>query len=148
MLLLEMGLRGWTIEILGTDLSAQILDRTRAGCYSQLEVNRGLPAKYLIKYFTRQPAAWQLKDEVRSMVKFTQLDLRAIGNTLGPFDLVMCRNVMIYFDIATKKQILQRIKGALFHQGYLVLGCAETTLNLDDSFERRSVGRTTFHLAP
>jgi chemotaxis protein methyltransferase CheR len=148
MLLLEMGLGDWHIEILASDLSAQILDRASAGRYSQLEVNRGLPAKYLIKYFKHQAAEWQLKDEVRRMVKFTQMDLRKVTNALPPFDLVMCRNVMIYFDIATKKRILQGLKDALFHRGYLVLGCAETTLNLDDTFGRRNVGRTTFYVAP
>lgn len=148
MLLLEMGVTGWNIQILGTDLSEQMLERARAGRYSQLEVNRGLPVKHLLKYFTRQGLDWQIKDELRRMVRFEKLDLRHKVQTLGPFDLVMCRNVLIYFDLETKRRILSAIRGTLYHRGYLVLGSAETTLNLDSSFERKSVGRTTFYLAP
>jgi chemotaxis protein methyltransferase CheR len=148
MLLLEMGLQDWHVQILATDLSEQVLARARAGVYSQLEVNRGLPARYLIKYFTRQGLSWQLKEEVRRMVRFVQADLRNVPNPLGPFDLVMCRNVLIYLDLDTRKKILRRIRGVLPHGGYLVLGSAETTLHIDDSFERRSLGRTTVYAAP
>jgi chemotaxis protein methyltransferase CheR len=147
-LLLELGLQDWHVQILATDLNEQVLARARAGLYSQLEVNRGLPARYLVKYFTRQGHQWQLKDEVRRMVRFMQADLRNVPNPLGPFDLVMCRNVLIYLDLDTRKKILRRIRGVLPSGGYLVLGSAETTLHIDDSFERRNLGRTTVYAAP
>ncbi|MDX1984825.1 MAG: protein-glutamate O-methyltransferase CheR [Bryobacteraceae bacterium] len=136
MMLLEMGLKDWNISITGTDLSEQILARAREGKFSQLEVNRGLPAPLLVKYFTRHGLDWQLKDEVRRMVNFRTFDLRKSMRTLGPFDIVLCRNVLIYFDQDTKKQILEEIRGTLQSGGYLLLGGAETTLCLADRFER------------
>jgi chemotaxis protein methyltransferase CheR len=136
MLLLEMGLKDWNISILGTDLSEQILGRAREGRFSQLEVNRGLPVTHLVKYFTRQGLDWQLKEEVRRMVSFRTFDLRKSMRTLGPFDIVFCRNVLIYFDQNTKRQILDEIRGTLQSGGYLLLGGAETTLCLAEKFER------------
>jgi len=148
MMLLEMGLEGWNIQILGTDLSEQILARAREGRYMQIEVNRGLPAKYLFAYFDRLGLDWQLKDRVRSMVRFEQFDLRKSMRTKGPFDVILCRNVLIYFDVETKKQILRELRGALFPGGHLVLGGAESTLNLDNEFLRVPAGRTVFYQAP
>jgi chemotaxis protein methyltransferase CheR len=148
MMLLEMGLGDWKIQILGTDLSTQILDRARAGKYMQIEVNRGLPAAYLVKYFTRIGLDWQLKDEVRRMVRFEAIDLRKSLRTLGPFDIVFCRNVLIYFDIESKKKILAELYGTLFRGGYLLLGGSETTLNLYDQFDRRIFGPAVFYQVP
>ena len=146
-LLLEMGLVGWNIRIFGTDLNAQILEHARAGRYIQIEVNRGLPAKYLVKYFERTGLDWQVKDDVRRMVEFRTFDLRQSMRGFGPFDLVLCRNVLIYFDVKTKKQILGQIRGVLNTQGLLLLGSAETTLNLDDRFARRVFGQSVFYEA-
>jgi len=148
MLLLDMGLEGWNLQILGTDLSEQILTRAQDGRYMQIEVNRGLPASYLLKYFDRQALNWQIKDHLRRMVRFEQFDLRNSMRTKGPFDVIFCRNVLIYFDVETKKKILRELRGALFPGGYLVLGGAESTLNLDDEFRRVPVGRTVFYQAP
>jgi chemotaxis protein methyltransferase CheR len=148
MLLLEMGLESWNIQILGTDLSEQILARAREGRYMQIEVNRGLPATSLVKYFDRRGLDWQLKDRVRRMVSFEQFDLRKSMRTKGPFDVIFCRNVLIYFDAETKKQILRELRGALFPGGHLILGGAESTLNLDNEFKRVPVGRTVFYQAP
>lgn len=148
MMLLEMGLRDWRIEILGTDLSDTILDRARAGRFMQIEVNRGLPVSYLVKYFTRHSLEWELKEEVRKMVTFKRLDLRDNLRTLGPFDIVFCRNVLIYFDTDTKRQILQKIKDTIHHGGYLLLGGAETTLSLLDSLERVTVGQAVLYKVP
>jgi len=148
MMLLEMGLGDWNIQILGTDLSTQVLERARAGKYMQIEVNRGLPAAYLVKYFTRAGLDWQLKDHVRRMVRFETIDLRASLRTRGPFDIVFCRNVLIYFDIESKKKILSELRGTLFRGGYLLLGGSETTLNLDDQFDRRIFGQAVFYQAP
>jgi chemotaxis protein methyltransferase CheR len=148
MLLLELGLTGADFEILATDLAESILDRARAGRYMQIEVNRGLPAHYLVKYFERHGLEWQLKDEVRRMVRFEQFDLRESMRTKGPFDVIFCRNVLIYFDVETKKKILSEIRGALFPGGYLLLGGSETTLNLDERFSRVTYGRTVLYQAP
>jgi chemotaxis protein methyltransferase CheR len=148
MMLLNLGLAGWQIRILATDLNDQILARARAGRYLQIEVNRGLPAKYLVKYFQRSGLDWQIKDEVRKMVEFAPLDLRQSLRTMGPFDLVLCRNVLIYFDIETKKKILGEIRQTLFGKGLLLLGSAETTLNLDDAFTRKVIDQATFYEAP
>jgi chemotaxis protein methyltransferase CheR len=130
------------VEILGTDLSEQILDRAREAKYVQFEVNRGLPAPYLVKYFKREGLDWQLKDEIRSMVKFRRFDLRQQMAALGKFDIVFCRNVLIYFDVATKIKILNQILTVLNPGGYLFLGGAETTMNLQGSLERVPIGTT------
>jgi chemotaxis protein methyltransferase CheR len=143
--LLEMGLRGWDIQILGTDLSQQMVERARLAQYSQLEVNRGMPTPLLVKYFVRDGLHWRLKDEPRRLVRFQQLDLRQKLSSFGPFDIVFCRNVLIYFDVPTKQRILKEIRQTIFGGGYLVLGSAETTLNLDDSFKRKAVVRASFY---
>ena len=147
-MLLEMGLGDWNIQILATDLSTQVLERARTGKFLQIEVNRGLPVSHLVKYFTRAGLDWQLKDEVRRMVRFAPLDLRQSMRTLGPFDIVFCRNVLIYFDIESKKKILAEIRETLFRGGYLLLGGSETTLNLDERFVRKLVGPAVFYQAP
>jgi chemotaxis protein methyltransferase CheR len=145
MMLLEMGLRDWRIEITGTDLSDQILERARNANYLQIEVNRGLPASYLVKYFTRQGMEWRLKDEVRRLVSFRRFDLRQGMRGLGPFDVVFCRNVLIYFDQDTRRRILEQIGGTLNRGGYLLLGGTETTLGLVDKFERTVIGQAVLH---
>lgn len=147
-MLLEMGLGDWNIQILATDLSTQVLERASAGRYLQIEVNRGLPVAYLLKYFTRVGLDWQLKDEVRRMVRFAPVDLRQSLRALGPFDIVFCRNVLIYFDIESKRKILAELRETLLRGGYLLLGGSETTLNLDDRFERKMVGQAVFYQAP
>lgn len=144
-LLHEAGVAGWDIQVLGTDISSRMVERAQLGLYSQLEVNRGLPAHYLVKYFVRRSLAWQVNDRVKSLVNFQQLDLRRGLRSVGPFDLVLCRNVLIYFDLTTKQKTLSEIGGTLFRGGYLVLGSAETTLNMDQTFERRTIGQATFH---
>ena len=148
LMLIEMGLGDWNIQILGTDLSTQAVERAQAGKYMQIEVNRGLPAAYLVKYFTRVGLDWQLKDDVRRMVRFEARDLRESLRTLGPFDIVFCRNVLIYFDIECKKKIMAELRGTLFRGGYLILGASETTLNLDNAFVRKAIGQTALYQAP
>lgn len=148
MLLLECGFRDWSLHIVGTDIAESVLERARRGRYSQLEVNRGLPAPYLIKYFTRHGLEWQIKDEIRKMVKFERLDLRRGTAGPGAFDIVFCRNVLIYFDQPTKRQILSNIQSALAPGGYLSLGAAETIINLNDSLEKRVFGAATLYRNP
>jgi len=145
MMLLEMGLSTWQIDILGTDLSRQILEKARAGRFAQIEINRGLPAVYLAKYFKRQGLEWEVSDQVRRMVRFEPLDLRQIPASLHSFDLVLCRNVMIYFDMDTKRKIVQALRGTMAAGGVLLLGSAETLLNLDNSLERKVAGTAVYY---
>jgi chemotaxis protein methyltransferase CheR len=147
MLLLEMGLEGWNIEILGTDLSTQVLRQAQSGRYSQLEVNRGLPVTLLLKYFRRAGLEWELKDEVRRMVTFRAFDLRSGMRALGPFDVVFCRNVLIYFDMATKRRILDEIHGSLFRGGHLFVGTTETGLPPGSRYQRQTIGNTVVYVA-
>jgi chemotaxis protein methyltransferase CheR len=148
MVLLEAGFRDWNIEILGTDLSSRILERAAAGRYLQIEVNRGLPASLLVKYFMRAGLDWQLKDEVRRMVRFAPFDLRQPMRSMGLFDLVLCRNVLIYFDMEARKSILSGIASVLNPGGYLLLGASETTFNLDDRFLRKTMKNTVVYQMP
>jgi chemotaxis protein methyltransferase CheR len=147
MMLLEMGLSGWDLRVLGTDLNHQVLERARTGRYLQIEVNRGLPARYLVKYFRREGLDWQLSDRVRSMVNFAPFDLRDNMAALGTFDIVLCRNVLIYFDIETKKKIIGGIRKVLYPNGLLLLGCAESMFNVSDDFEKVVHGTATFYQA-
>jgi chemotaxis protein methyltransferase CheR len=147
MLLSEMGLAGWKIKILGTDLNNRVLERARKGSYIQLEANRGLAAKYLAKYFERVGLEWKVKEELRRMVEFRAFDLRQSMKGMGPFDLVLCRNVLIYFDTKTKKQILTGVRSVLDTAATLILGSAETALGLEDKFVRRALGPTVFYEA-
>jgi chemotaxis protein methyltransferase CheR len=135
----------WKVTILGTDIAESVLERARRARYFQLEVNRGLPVHYLVKYFQRQHLEWELKPEIRSMVEFKAHNLKNDLRSMGPFDLVMCRNVMIYFDTPLKKKILAGIRTVLAPDGYLMLGGAETVFNLDDQYERRGVGQATVY---
>jgi chemotaxis protein methyltransferase CheR len=131
---------GWSARILATDVSGPMLERTRVGLYSQLEVNRGLPVAQLMQHFSRHGTQWLVAKRLRDMVETRQLNLVAPWPQLPQMDVVLLRNVMIYFDTATKQQILARVRSVLRPGGYLLLGGAETTLNLDDSYERFSVG--------
>jgi chemotaxis protein methyltransferase CheR len=136
MCLKEMGkeLRGWRIEIVATDLSTEVLARAKSGIYSQFEVQRGLSVMMLIKYFSQVGEAWQIAPEIRGMVKFAPLNLLNDFSHLGKFDLVFCRNVLIYFDQATKIDVLERIADVTERDGYLVLGGAETVMGLTKRF--------------
>ena len=141
------GLLSWRLRIIASDLSEEILARARQGRYSQLEVNRGLPASYLVKYFTKQGSEWQLKDEVRRMVEFQGINLTAPWPPLPIMDIIFMRNVLIYFEVDNKKLILSRVRRLLRDDGTLFLGGAETTLNLDDAFARSELERSgCYHL--
>jgi chemotaxis protein methyltransferase CheR len=146
-LLLENGFQDWNIQILGTDFSEKVVERARRGIYQQIEVNRGLPAALLIKYFCRTGLDWQLGEPVRKMVRFETIDLRQSMRTLGPFDLVFCRNVLIYFDNETKRSILKEIHSTLFRNGWLLLGGSETAFSLEERFDRQAVGTVSVYVA-
>lgn len=130
----------WRVRMLATDISPTMLARTRAGVYSQFEVNRGLPASHLVRHFRRQGLEWQVDDSLRRMIETRHVNLDAPLPSMPRMDIIFLRNVLIYFDIATKRQILARVRKVMRPDGYLVLGGAETTLNLDDSFERVQIG--------
>ncbi len=126
----------WPISFLATDISEEMLRKCREGSYSQLEVNRGVPTSFLLKFFEKKGMSWRIKEELQSMIDFQRLNLIGPWPPIGPVDVVWLRNVLIYFDVDKKKEILQKIKALLRPDGYLFLGGAETTMNLDDCFER------------
>jgi len=133
-------------RILATDLSPTVIRRARAGLYQQIEVNRGLPAKLLVKYFRQSDGAWQLDAQIRRRVEFSELNLaRPWPASLPICHLVFIRNVMIYFDVETRRQILRQVRSVLAPGGYLILGGAETTVMIDPAFTPVPVGRATFY---
>jgi chemotaxis protein methyltransferase CheR len=127
---------GWNVSILGTDLSREVLEKAREGRYAQIEVNRGLPAPMLVKYFDRAGPAWRVKPELRALVEFKQLNLMGQWPVMPSMDIVFLRNVLIYFDADTKRDILTRVQRVIAPDGYLFLGAAETTLQFEGMFER------------
>lgn len=126
---------GWRTRILGTDLSNEVLDKAKAGLYSQFEVQRGLPIQMLLKYFDQKGDMWQINAGMRAMVEWKKLNLLDSFSHLGEFDIIFCRNVLIYFDQQTKTEILSRVAKSLPDDGYLVLGAAETVVGLTDAFK-------------
>lgn len=126
----------WAVRFLATDLASEVLRRAREGRYSQLEVNRGLPAPLLIKHFTKDGLDWKVKDELKRMVEYKEQNLLEPFQITGQLDIILIRNVLIYFDIETKKAILAKCRKLLRPDGFLFLGGAETTLNIDDAFVR------------
>lgn len=134
---------GWNYEILGTDISAEMLTRAEAGQYTQLEVNRGLPAAALVRHFERVGTHWRVSQQLRRNVSFRRLNLAVPLPPLPAFDVIFLRNVLIYFDVETKRSVLQRVSQALKPDGWLFLGSAETTIGIDDRFERVVTGRTS-----
>jgi chemotaxis protein methyltransferase CheR len=128
-------LAGWRVEILATDLSLDVLEKAKAGIYSQFEVQRGLPIQMLVKYFTQVGEMWQLAPEIRAMVQYRPFNLLHDYAPLGHFDIVFCRNVLIYFEQKTKIEVLERIARIVEPDGYLVMGAAETVIGLTNSFK-------------
>jgi chemotaxis protein methyltransferase CheR len=147
MSLKEMGaqLSGWRVEIIATDLSQEVLEKSRAGLYSQFEVQRGLPIQMLVKYFKQVGELWQINADIRAMVQHRQLNLLHDFSQLGVFDVIFCRNVLIYFDQETKAQAFSRLAKAMEPDGFFMLGAAETVVGLTTVFkpvaERRGVYR-------
>ena len=132
---MEPQIAGWRIELFATDLSGEVLEKAKAGLYTQFEVQRGLPIQLLVKHFAQIGELWQIAPDIRAMVKYRQFNLLADFSQLGMFDLVFCRNVLIYFDQATKTDVLHRLARVVAHDGYLVLGAAETVVGLTDRFK-------------
>ena len=136
--------QNWTVKILGTDISPKMVDRASSGCFSQLEVNRGLPARMLMKYFDRAGAEWQINADVRRLVDFRRGNLiEANSWTQLPFvDGVLIRNVLIYFDKETRVEILDRVHDRLRNDGFLMLGSSETAVGIDVKYQRQQIGKT------
>jgi chemotaxis protein methyltransferase CheR len=135
----------WNLTFIATDLSREVLAKARAGRFTQLEVNRGLPAKLLVKYFTRQGHDWEFSADLRKRVDFRELNLVKDWPPFPPVDIVFLRNVLIYFDVETKKAILGKIRRLMRPGGTLLLGGAESTLNIDDAYERTVIVKTPCH---
>ena len=137
MCLKELGstLAGWRVEIVATDLSHGVLEKSRAGLFSQFEVQRGLPIQLLVKHFTQIGELWQLNADIRAMVQFKQLNLLQDFSHLGGFDVIFCRNVLIYFDQDTKTNVFGRLARSIESDGFLMLGAAETVVGLTDAFK-------------
>nr|WP_249128357.1 protein-glutamate O-methyltransferase CheR [Bradyrhizobium lablabi] len=142
---MSASLAGWRTEIIATDLSQEVLEKSKAGIYSQFEVQRGLPIQMLVKYFKQTGEFWQINPELRGMVQHRQLNLLHDFSQLGTFDVIFCRNVLIYFDQDTKINIFNRLQRATEPDGFLVLGAAETVVGLTETFkpypERRGLYR-------
>jgi chemotaxis protein methyltransferase CheR len=142
---MSAALAGWRVEILATDLSLEVIEKSKAGLYSQFEVQRGLPIQMLVKYFKQTGELWQINPEIRAMVQHRQINLLHDFSQLGVFDVIFCRNVLIYFDQDTKIDIFRRLAKSTDSDGFLALGAAETVVGLTDVFkpypERRGLYR-------
>jgi len=145
-LLHDLGVQDWNLDIVATDLSEQILERARLGHYSQLEVNRGVAPAQLQRHFEAAGNGYRLRPHIRRHVRFEAQDLRQPTHR-GPFHLILCRNVLIYFDTPTKRQLLSRLASDLNRGGYLALGGTESTYGLELPLERREVGKAILYRA-
>ena len=142
------GLAGWRVEILATDLSQEVLEKSKAGIYSQFEVQRGLPIQMLVKYFTQVGELWQLNADIRAMVQHRQLNLLQDFSHLGKFDVIFCRNVLIYFDQDTKAAIFERLARMIEPDGVLMLGAAESVVGISEAFKPYSDRRGLYRPNP
>jgi len=138
-------LKDWTIDFVATDISSEMIAKCQAGRYSQLEMNRGMPTPLLLKYFERDGLDWRVKPEIRSRVQFKTMNLAAPWPPMRTLDVVFLRNVMIYFDVQTKRQILSGIHRLLRPGGWLFLGSAESTLGIHEGFERVTEGKAVLY---
>jgi len=144
--ILEWGLfSDWHVRIVATDISSNVLEQAEEGLYSQLEISRGLPIKFLVRYFSQIGDVWKIKPEVRKMVSFREHVLQNDATALGTFDLVFCRNVLLYFDFETKGKIFDNICRTMTEDGLLALGSSETTLNITPLFEPIKLAGTVFY---
>ncbi len=138
-------LHSWQIRILASDLSTEVLARARMGRFTQLEINRGVPAHLLVRYFKRQGLDWYVSDEISRMIDFQMINLIGSWPSMVPMDIILLRNVLIYFDAESKTQVLNRIARLLAPNGYLILGGSETTFFNNDSFERVELERSCIY---
>ena len=138
---------GWQVDIQASDLAQKVVDRAKQGIFTQFEAQRGLPIQLLIKYFTQLPDTnWQLKDEIRNTVKFFQFNLLDDYGRLGKFDIIFCRNVLIYFDDNDKKRVAEKMASALTPKGILILGSTETLQDAKGQFTAMTELRGAYQL--
>jgi chemotaxis protein methyltransferase CheR len=133
------------VQLLATDISDEVLERARAGKFSQIEMNRGLPAAYLTRYFSRAGLQWEISAQLRELISFSKLNFIESWPPLPQMDVVFLRNVLIYFSPATKRQILEKVRSVMAPHAVLFLGAAETTMNLDSAFERVQFNNQVFY---
>lgn len=141
-------LTGWRVDIVATDISGDVLERARAGIYSQFEIQRGLPIQMLMQHFEQLGEQWRVTEDIRKMVQFRQLNLLDNFSQLGTFDVVYCRNVLIYFDQPTKINVLDRLARQLAPDGFMLMGAAETVVGLSDSFRPAPEKRGLYERSP
>ncbi len=139
-------LQSWNIEIVGTDIAEKMLTRSQEATYSQFEVQRGLTTPLLIKNFEQVPQGWRIKDNLRNRVQWKQQNLLDDFYHLGAFDLIICRNVLIYFEVAHKRDVLERMRKQLAQDGNLILGAAESIVGITDQFQRFSECRSAVYV--
>lgn len=145
MMLLESGRSANQFEIVGTDISHRALERARAGKYIHFETGRGLPEPLLAKYFAAAGSEWVIRPEIRSLITFREMDLRDDLRSLGSFDLILCRNVLIYFDERTKQSVFDNLGHRMEPWAYLALGCSESVMRLPERYTRETVEHATFY---
>jgi chemotaxis protein methyltransferase CheR len=136
---------GWRCNIMATDLSPTVLAQAKEGVYSQVEMNRGLPANKMVAHFKREGMRWRASEDLRRMIMFKQMNLARPFTPMGPFDVIFLRNVLIYFSVETRREILRRVRSVCRPDGYLILGGAETTLGVDDKWSRTQIGTTSVY---
>lgn len=147
MLLCDLGpsIQNWNVSIMATDIAEKVLQRAKTGIYSQHEVQRGLPVTYLTRYFNQDEMQWEIKPEVKRFLEFRKLNFLSGFSSLGAFDVIFCRNVLIYFDVNTKKKVLEQIAETLAPNGSLFLGGAEMLLGVTNDFVRFEMGRGSYY---
>jgi chemotaxis protein methyltransferase CheR len=138
-------LEGWNVQLVGTDISPSVVSQATAARYSALEVNRGLPAQYLARYMVRDGAHYVVSDKLRRRTSFSVMNFVAPWPAMPRYDLVLCRNVLIYFDMDVRARIIRKIRDSLAPGGYLLLGSSETSLGVMEGFTRTVIGRTTLY---
>lgn len=138
-------LAGWDVEILATDLVERVLEKARGGTYSHYEIQRGLPAQYMTRFFDQIGSEWRVKPELKKWIQFRRLNLLSDFTSLGLFDIIFCRNILIYFDPASKKKVLERMAASLAPNGVLFLGGGETPLGITDQFSRIEMDRGVYY---
>lgn len=138
-------LQGWKLMLLASDVSQEMLDRTKRGLYSQLEINRGVPTRLLVRYFNREGLSWRLDESIRSMVDVRKLNLIEALPYLPKMDIIFLRNVLIYFDMETRRAIIDKISRHLKKDGYLFVGGAETMIGLNDTLRRERISNTSVY---
>jgi chemotaxis protein methyltransferase CheR len=140
----EMGLSSKQVTIVATDFSSSMIERAKKGIYSQFEIQRGLPATFLFKYFTQEGLTWRVNAQLAERVEFKQLNILDDFNHLGVFDIIFCRNLLIYFDETRKKDVFSRLGRSLAQDGYLFLGAAETVLGLTKDIVPHHTAKTIY----